>query len=202
MTKFGMVLFGIVLLFLAALAVGAYYFTRAQPVACTLEAKVCPDGSTVGRSGPSCEFAECPALSEGTKSVNDEATGVQFLYRDLATTYISASDWPPAVTLFPQTFACDMNATSSWSGGKFEERTISGQSFCVERASEGAAGSVFEQYAYATAAGDRTVVLSFTLRFPQCANYDEPQQTECEAERASFRADSIIAEILPTLRVP
>ncbi len=30
------------------------------PVACTLEAKVCPDGSTVGRSGPNCEFAACP----------------------------------------------------------------------------------------------------------------------------------------------
>ncbi|MFZ1987872.1 MAG: hypothetical protein WAV21_02450 [Minisyncoccia bacterium] len=27
--------------------------------ACTLEAKICPDGTTVGRSGPSCEFAPC-----------------------------------------------------------------------------------------------------------------------------------------------
>jgi len=30
------------------------------PVACTKEAKVCPDGSAVGRTGPSCEFAPCP----------------------------------------------------------------------------------------------------------------------------------------------
>lgn len=202
MTKFGMVLVSIVLIILAALAAGAYYFTKAQPVACTLEAKICPDGSTVGRSGPKCEFAECPALPEGTKSVNDAATGVQFLYRDLSTTYISATEWPPTVALFPQAFACDVNATSSWPGGSFEERTVSGQSFCVERASEGAAGSVFEQYSYATAAGDRTVALSFTLRFSQCANYDEPQQTECEAERSTFRPDALIAEILPTLRVP
>lgn len=28
--------------------------------ACTLEAKLCPDGSSVGRSGPNCEFKECP----------------------------------------------------------------------------------------------------------------------------------------------
>ncbi len=28
--------------------------------ACTLEAKVCPDGSSVGRTGPNCEFAQCP----------------------------------------------------------------------------------------------------------------------------------------------
>ncbi len=28
--------------------------------ACTMDAKVCPDGSAVGRSGPNCEFAPCP----------------------------------------------------------------------------------------------------------------------------------------------
>jgi putative hemolysin len=28
--------------------------------ACTMEAKECPDGSYVGRSGPNCEFAPCP----------------------------------------------------------------------------------------------------------------------------------------------
>lgn len=30
-------------------------------IACTQEAKLCPDGSSVGRSGPKCEFAACPA---------------------------------------------------------------------------------------------------------------------------------------------
>ncbi|MBP9771865.1 MAG: hypothetical protein KBD16_03005 [Candidatus Pacebacteria bacterium] len=29
-------------------------------VACTEEAKICPDGSSVGRTGPNCEFAPCP----------------------------------------------------------------------------------------------------------------------------------------------
>lgn len=33
-----------------------------QPIACTMDAKVCPDGSAVGRSGPNCEFAECPEV--------------------------------------------------------------------------------------------------------------------------------------------
>ena len=31
-----------------------------SPVACTMEAKICPDGTAVGRSGPKCEFAACP----------------------------------------------------------------------------------------------------------------------------------------------
>lgn len=31
-----------------------------EPTACTAEAKICPDGTAVGRTGPNCEFAECP----------------------------------------------------------------------------------------------------------------------------------------------
>lgn len=33
------------------------------PVACTMDAKICPDGSAVGRSGPKCEFTPCPTTS-------------------------------------------------------------------------------------------------------------------------------------------
>ena len=43
---------------------GALYLNLTKPstpnFACTLEAKICPDGSSVGRSGPKCEFAVCP----------------------------------------------------------------------------------------------------------------------------------------------
>lgn len=53
---------------LVALLFGAgfwYLNSRSTPsegVACTQEAKLCPDGVTyVGRQGPNCEFAACPA---------------------------------------------------------------------------------------------------------------------------------------------
>jgi hypothetical protein len=36
--------------------------------ACTTEAKQCPDGSYVGRSGPACEFAACPVSSACKKT--------------------------------------------------------------------------------------------------------------------------------------
>lgn len=35
--------------------------TESGPVACTMDAKMCPDGSYVGRVAPNCEFAPCPA---------------------------------------------------------------------------------------------------------------------------------------------
>lgn len=34
--------------------------TVPEPIACTADAKLCPDGSAVGRIGPNCEFAPCP----------------------------------------------------------------------------------------------------------------------------------------------
>lgn len=34
-----------------------------EPVACTMDAMMCPDGSYVGRTGPNCEFV-CPDLPE------------------------------------------------------------------------------------------------------------------------------------------
>ena len=36
-----------------------YNYKSVMPVACSQEAKLCPDGSYVGRQGPNCEFTEC-----------------------------------------------------------------------------------------------------------------------------------------------
>jgi hypothetical protein len=40
----------------------------AEPIACTMDAMVCPDGTSVGRSGPSCEFV-CPELPDVSADV-------------------------------------------------------------------------------------------------------------------------------------
>lgn len=52
----------IALLVIALAGITAYnQFSRQNiPTACTLEAKICPDGSSVGRTLPNCEFAPCP----------------------------------------------------------------------------------------------------------------------------------------------
>ncbi|MCX6715929.1 MAG: hypothetical protein NT077_02850 [Candidatus Taylorbacteria bacterium] len=44
--------------------------SRINPsVACTAEAKICPDGSAVGRTGPLCEFAACPNVTNPANAV-------------------------------------------------------------------------------------------------------------------------------------
>ncbi len=49
--------------------IGAFFALRYDhkviaptPVVCTQEAKQCPDGSYVSRSGPQCQFAACPEV--------------------------------------------------------------------------------------------------------------------------------------------
>ncbi len=39
-----------------------------EPVACTQDARMCPDGSYVGRTGPRCEFKACPGAPIGTST--------------------------------------------------------------------------------------------------------------------------------------
>lgn len=50
----------ILVLLVAGLVLAGVISLPPRDVACTLDAKVCPDGSAVGRMGPNCEFAACP----------------------------------------------------------------------------------------------------------------------------------------------
>ncbi|MCX6776958.1 MAG: serpin family protein [Candidatus Micrarchaeota archaeon] len=53
----------LVLLLLASLFLLSGCAQTNQPNACTEEAKLCPDGTAVGRVGPNCEFAPCPNVT-------------------------------------------------------------------------------------------------------------------------------------------
>jgi DNA repair exonuclease SbcCD ATPase subunit len=45
--------------------------TDTKPIACTMDAKSCPDGSFVGRVGPKCEFAQCPSSINNLNRKNE-----------------------------------------------------------------------------------------------------------------------------------
>lgn len=67
------------ILALVVIGGGAYAYYSAgqtgseQGTTCTTEAKVCPDGSSVGRSGPNCEFAACPQAQSKAKAPTTQA---------------------------------------------------------------------------------------------------------------------------------
>lgn len=117
----------IILALVAVLAVVAYVFgaklltQSPKQTACTLEAKICPDGSSVGRTGPNCEFAACqtstPDPTANWKIFIHPTYKFQFKYPSQWSAVISQN--AKANTLF------GLNATSQSGVGGVEVREIS-----------------------------------------------------------------------------
>ncbi|HRH23608.1 MAG TPA: hypothetical protein PK295_03180 [Candidatus Magasanikbacteria bacterium] len=198
--------------------------TDGESVMCTMDAKICPDGSYVGRTGPQCEFAECPGedgdpywieackdggcpdiapftgeLSTWKRGV-DTTKEVLFSYPEkIKTTYIHTTKWPPVVTLLDTPYSCTAKGTETSARGKTEEQTIAGEQYCVNTQSETAAGSVYLNYIYTSVYGDKTVRFVFGLRQPQCENYNVPEQAACEKEREKFNIGMIFYAMMASV---
>ncbi|MEI6400159.1 MAG: hypothetical protein WCO58_01395 [bacterium] len=115
----------------------------------------------------------------------------------LSTIYISSPDvWPPKVTTSATPFTCPIGGSEIKVNGMTEQKEINGKIYCVTIESEGAAGSVYTTYTYTTKFEAGVKKLSFILRATQCANYDEPQQSACKAERVAFNPDQIADAIV------
>ena len=171
-------------------------------VYCTQEAKLCPDGLYVGRTGPACEFAACSAPDEESwKTFTDTKTGTRFQYpKELATKFISVQNWPPKIIVSTEKFSCQEGASAVWDPGKTTGKVIDGRTYCLTLETEGAAGSLYNTYKYVTEKNAKLVTLTFTLRYPQCANYDEPSKSECEEEQAGFDVDALANEMVETIK--
>ena len=122
-------------------------------------------------------------LYEGWSEATTNGVGFRFP-EVLPTMYVCAAEWPPVLE---RTDAYSCTA---------EERVISGTTYCVQETGEGAAGSTFITYVYEKAGVRGT----FTLRFPQCLNYDQPQQGTCQLEQQSLDVDTLADRILSSAR--
>lgn len=60
MNKISITLIVVFLIIASGIVFGLKFFNQPKQVVCTEEAKLCPDGSYVGRTGPNCEFTACP----------------------------------------------------------------------------------------------------------------------------------------------
>lgn len=89
---------------------------------CTLEAKICPDGSSVGRVGPNCEFAECPTENDKDNSTQSATQSSNQLPNECSNPAMGVS------LLTPEDWSCTSETYSSTDGGL----TISSDLFVIE----------------------------------------------------------------------
>lgn len=162
------------------------------PVACTQEAKLCPDGSAVVKSGPNCEFEACPETSSTTPPTHpdwliktDTTQVISFQYpKDLGKKYITAQTWPPKITVSNNKYVCNTQVNSGPGAQSINEVIYNDQNFCEKSSSQGAAGSIYTDYEFSTEINGKLVTASFTIHYPQCDNYPEPQKSVCQSEKS------------------
>lgn len=167
-----------------------------------------PVSITVSREGDAWKISELtlgayPGDGEWELS-EPNAQGIQFMYpKSLPTTFISAQEWPPLVELVANNYSCQEGPITAADGPLKESKkhTVGDREYCVTMSSEGAAGSTYRTYEYSTDQGDFVARVVFTLRFPQCLNYNEPQASACAAEQSSFDIDGLVDRIAQSIRM-
>jgi hypothetical protein len=126
--------------------------------------------------------------------------GFNFQYPPaLAAKYIRALDWPPQAQSIDEEFNCTEAGESIERAGRTELKEIHGREYCVTEIVQGAAGSIYTQYAYAFGRDGETVILNFSTQMPQCGNYPDMERVECENERMAFDLDSVVDQIARTV---
>jgi len=170
-------------------------------VACTQEAKLCPDGSYVGRTGPKCEFVSCPGGNNDLwKTASDN--GISFQYPEkLTIQYVFTQEWPPVVKIQSGTYSCTETPQEKSSLMEITtQRIVDNRIYCVDVKNEGVAGSVYSSYTYTTPKNGKLIEVSFVLRYPNCGNYDQAQNQVCTSEREAFDLDATVDRIVQTVK--
>jgi len=82
---------------------------------------------------------------------------------------------------------------------KILERKIDNRKYCITVTSEGASGSVYKSYAYATVKSYNLVIVNLTARFSACGNFNEPKRSQCKRERKELDLDSVVDRVVQSI---
>ena len=169
------------IIILGALAVGGYMYTQ--------------NGGQGSGDVPQISGGSVP---EGW--IVSAGDGLAFSYPEaISASYIGMIIWPPqGYLLGAGPISCVEAKTAI---GQTSKRVIEGNTYCVTENTEGAAGTISTQYAYAFEKGGQVAALIFSLRYRQCANFPEPKKAECETERKTFSVDKLANTIAQSFKI-
>jgi hypothetical protein len=150
-----------------------------------------------------------PQVNNGNNNADEEdewllAVHPEFSFRypaDSGSDYVEYTDWPAEIRLTEEAYTCTEAGAETDRAGRTEAVTIGGEEFCRTVITEGAAGSTFRQYAYAFAHAEGTAILTFSVRMPQCENYDGSERTACTGQQEEFDADTLVGQMMDTFTV-
>ena len=153
-----------------------------KSVACTQAAKICPDGSAVGRTGPNCEFTACPIDETADwQTYEDDKYGFTMKY---PTEFFLTQPLQPQSKIISCDYVNFVNKCS------VERTTINNLPFCLQKTSEGAAGTTYTTYSYTTTRNKECFVVSFTMSYPNCMNYLPIESQEMQMAYNKCRLDN------------
>ncbi|HZJ40768.1 MAG TPA: hypothetical protein VFD16_00700 [Candidatus Saccharimonadales bacterium] len=95
---------------------------------------------------------------------------------------------------------CNETPLESSLSPRIRKQEINGKKYCIGASSEGAAGSVYTQYAYTTVIGDNVYSVQFVARYPNCNNYPEEENIKCKTERENFALDILVDQEIEKMR--
>jgi len=158
-------------------------------------------GFALNAWGPVPEIEAVPDVESSWEKFVSHDKKVSFRYpKEFSGTYFHLENWPPAISVNPEFFSCTEKGADGIRA-VVSEKIINGSMYCVRKDIEGAAGSTYVTYAHTGEREESVVVLTTTVRFPQCANYGELARAACTQEQELFDLDYLAHQIMGTVQI-
>ena len=136
----------------------------------------------------------------GWETTTDTVQGMTYMYPGFfGNPHVTTVDWPPTVISKRDGLGCVPTDGTDQTQQTVSRVQVEATEYCLTTHDEGAAGSTYRTYVYELEHGVTTVELSFTMQFVQCANYDEPEQTQCRTEQEGFDPNTTIHQIFNSM---
>lgn len=195
---------------IAIAAVGYFTFQKISvtqaPVVCTMEAKICPDGSSVGREGPKCEFAACPEITAGWKTSANSEYGFEMKY---PADFFDQNQQPKLLvgdcnySVFPNkspninnivekdlvsqggdavAIKSNLSDQNYWDNPSGTKQTINGVDYYLYSTGDAATGHAFNYYYFTTVKNNKCFVIYLATSTTNCDFYLPLEEGNTEQE--------------------
>ncbi|HZJ41873.1 MAG TPA: hypothetical protein VFD51_02565 [Patescibacteria group bacterium] len=123
-------------------------------------------------------------------------------FQNYSSGIFKAENYPPAeFKVLNGEIECEETGLGSSLPLRISKKEINGNKYCIGAFSEGAAGSVYTEYAYSTVIGDNVYLILFVARYTNCDNYPEEENLKCKTERENFDLDVLVDQEVERMRV-